>query len=77
MKAVLSVVIAFVAGIAGSVLTFVSPQVIRAAGLNFGTHNDRILVGVLLLVVFCVAVYKLLMLVWEFEKPKKTKSKRK
>lgn len=70
-----AVIIAFVAGIAGSILTFVPPQTLREAGLDFLRHNDRVLIGVLLLVIAAVAVYKLLTLVWEFEKPKRKAKK--
>ena len=72
-----SVIVAFVSGIAGSILTFVAPQTLRAAGLDFLRHNDRVLIGVVLLVIAAVAVYKLLTLVWEFErKPRKAAAKK-
>ncbi|MBI4145297.1 hypothetical protein HY493_03760 [Candidatus Woesearchaeota archaeon] len=68
-KAVVSVITAFVAGIAGSILTFVPPQVIRSWGLDFGMHDDRVLIGVFALVICVVAVYKLLLIL--FGKPEK------
>lgn len=69
-KAVWSVIVAFVSGIAGSILTFVPPQVIRSWGLDFGRHDDRVLIGVLAIIVCVVAVYKLLLIL--FGKPQKT-----
>jgi|GEM_PF-6338413 len=75
--AVWSVIVAFAAGIIGSILTFVEPRLLAAAGLDVLTASDRILIGVLLLIIAAVAVYKLLTLVWEYEVPKKPSKSRK
>jgi hypothetical protein len=62
-SAVWSVITVFLAGILGSILTFVAPKTVIAIGLGFGRHDDRVLVGILLLIIAEVSVYKLLTLV--------------
>ncbi|MBI4150796.1 hypothetical protein HY492_01590 [Candidatus Woesearchaeota archaeon] len=57
-----SIIIAFVAGIPGAILTFVDPRTLVAWGLGFGRHNDRVLAGVLLLIIAFVSICKFLTL---------------
>lgn len=57
MGKVFAGIVAVIAGIIGATLTFVDPRTIVAWGLGFGRHNDRVLVGVLLLEIAFVAVY--------------------
>jgi hypothetical protein len=71
-----AVVVAFFFGIIGAILTFVPPQTIVAIGFGFGRHNDRVLIGVLCLIIAEVAVYKLLTLVWSFEVRARKKRKK-
>ncbi|HSU72422.1 MAG TPA: hypothetical protein VLJ21_01070 [Candidatus Binatia bacterium] len=72
-----AVVAAFFFGIVGSILTFVPPQNLVQIGLGFGRHNDRVLIGVLALIIAVVCVYKLLTLVWEYKVPRKHSKKKK
>jgi phosphotransferase system glucose/maltose/N-acetylglucosamine-specific IIC component len=74
MKKLGSVIIAVVAGGLGWILTFVNPKTVIAWGLGFGRHNDRVLVGVLLLVIAFVSLYKFVSL---FGKKTITSTKRK
>mgnify|MGYP001619032710 FL=1 len=74
-----SIVVAFVAGIPGAILTFIDPRTLVAWGVGFGRHNDRVLVGVLLLIVAFVSLYKFLTLLGKSkvdEKPRKLKRKK-
>lgn len=69
-SAVWSVIVVFFFGIIGSILTFLPPRLIASSLIGFGRHNDRVLIGILSLIIAAVGVYKLLTLVWEYEHPK-------
>ena len=75
------IAIAVVAGALGSMFTFVNPKTIVAWGLGFGRHNDRVLVGCLLLVISAVCIYKVITLLGKAKvsskKAKKTTKKAK
>lgn len=53
-------IVTVVAGALGSVLTFVDPRTVISWGLGFGRHNDRVLIGVLLLEIAFVSAYWLI-----------------
>ncbi|MEK6849620.1 MAG: hypothetical protein AABY01_03560 [Nanoarchaeota archaeon] len=80
MRKVVTGIVAVVTGVIGATLTFVDPRVIVKWGLGFGRHNDRVLVGVLLIEIAIVAIYTLIAkkkAVQKATKPAKKSKKRK
>ncbi len=74
-KTIGSLLIAFFTGIPGAFFTFVDPRTVVSMGLGFARHNDRVLIGVLLLIISFVSVYKFLTLILNKTEKKKKSSK--
>jgi hypothetical protein len=58
-----SLIIAAVAGVVGGFYTFVPPKTIKALSLTLGLgHNERVLLGIIGLIVLTVKFYKIVLL---------------